>query len=141
MITLLCGILSFGGILLWDIFSDYRDWKKRKDINHSNQGFKRIMLLLIPTACFTIELVQPGDSVWLIALYAALSFLMVCFVFWVLFDGLLSNKKRFNWWHLGSDGPEDGVLDNFLQSLSKWQHITLKVVGAALFITIYILLL
>lgn len=77
-----------------------------------------------------------------VALWAVgITFFMVCFWYWILFDGLLSNKKRFNFWHLGSDGPEDGLLDNFLQSLTRAQHTALKVGGTISFTTIYILLL
>lgn len=142
---ILAGAITEAAILLWDINSDYRDWKKEKTINHNNQGFKRILLLLIPTALFTIPLFRHGETILIMlgltALFALVSFLMICFRFWLLFDGLQSNKKRFNFWHLGSDGPEDGVLDNFLQSITKWQHIALKVGGAVIFTTIYILLL
>lgn len=132
-------------ILLWDIKADFRYWKQEKPINHNNQGFKRILLLLIPTILFTIPLLPAGNYtltyVGIIVLYDLLSFAMVCFWYWLLFDGLLSNKKRFNFWHLGSDGPEDGVLDNFLQSLTRAQHIAMKVGGTIIFTTIYILLL
>lgn len=132
-------------ILLWDIEADFKFWKQERPINHSNQGFKRLMLLSVPIILYSIPLYWKVDSLWLqigiIVLIVGISFLHVCFRYWLLFDGLLSNKKRFNFWNLGSDGPEDGVTDNFLQKLPKWQHIALKVGGAAIFTTLYILLL
>ena len=117
-------------VLWWDIKADFGYWKQQKPINHSNQGFKRLMLLTPSIIMFAIPV-----SWWAVAI----TFFMVCFWYWTLFDGLYSNKRRFNFWHLGSDGPEDGVLDNFLQSLTKWQHISIKVGGALIFTTIYIL--
>ncbi len=119
-------------ILWWDIKADFRYWKKEKPINHSNQGFKRIMLL---TPSFIIMAIP-------IAWWAvAITFFMICFWYWLLFDGLYANKRRFNFWHLGSDDAGDGVLDNFLQSLKRWQHIAIKVGGVILFTAIYILCL
>lgn len=132
-------------VLLWDIKADFRYWKEEKPINHSNQGFKRLMLLTPSIILYSIPLYWEVDSLWLqiaiILLVVGISFLHVCFRYWLLFDGLLSNKKRFNFWSLGSDGPEDGRTDNFLQRLKKWQHIAIKVGGAAIFVTIYILVL
>lgn len=119
-------------VLWWDIKADFRYWKEERPINHSNQGFKRLMLLTPSIIMFAIPVAW-----WAVAI----TFFMVCFWYWLLFDGLLSNKKRFNFWSLGSDGPEDGKLDNFLQSLKKWQHISIKIGGSLIFTTIYILCL
>lgn len=144
MIYLIATAAILEHLVLWfDIKADFKFWKKEKPINHSNQGFKRLMLLTPSIIMYSIPLYWEVDNIWLqvgvIALIVSLSFLHVCFRYWLLFDGLLSNKKRFNFWSLGSDGPEDGKTDNFLQGLKKWQHISIKVGGALIFTTIYIL--
>lgn len=130
-------------VLLWDIKADFKYWKEERPINHNNQGFKRLMLLTPSIIMYSIPLYWEINNFWLqigvISLIVSWSVFMVCFRYWLLFDGLLSNKKRFNFWSLGSDGPEDGVTDNFLQRLKKWQHISIKVGGSLIFTTIYIL--
>lgn len=148
MINALCissGALIVALVLWLDIQSDYKDWKREKPINHSNQGFKRIMQLTPAVGLLTVPIYFQYPGFWvtilMTALAALLSFAMICFWYWLLFDGLYANKRRFNFWHLGSDGPEDGRLDNFLQSLTRAQHIAVKVGGCVLFTTIYILLL
>lgn len=132
-------------VLLWDIKADFKYWKEERPINHSNQGFKRLMLLSPSIIMYSIPLYWGVDNIWLqvavVLFIVGLSFLQVCFRYWLFFDGLLSNKKRFNFWHLGSDGPEDGKTDNFLQGLKKWQHIAIKLGGAILFTAIYIIIL
>lgn len=130
-IVISSAIILATAVLAWDIKSDFRYWKEEKPINHNNQGFKRILLLSPSIIMLAIPI-----SWWAIAAATP----MIMFWYWLLFDGLLSNKKRFNFWSLGSDGPEDGVLDNFLQSLKRWQHIAIKIGGVIISTTLYILL-
>ncbi len=135
-----CAAILEGLVLYIDVRSDFNFWKKGEYINHSNQGFKRMLLLLPSTVFYTVPILW-GVDWWIILLCGVISFAMIGFRYWILFDGFYSNKRRFNFWHLGSDDPGDGVLDNFLQSLTRLQHITIKAGGAMLFLIVYILLL
>ena len=132
-------------ILWWDIQSDFKYWKQKKDINHSNQGFKRLMLLTPSIIMMAIPITWVSTKllviVAIILLCVLISFGVIGFWYWLLFDGLYANKRRYNFWNLGSDDAGDGKADNFLQSLSKSQHIALKIGGCAIFTTTYIILL
>lgn len=131
------GAAAEAAVLVWDIATDYRDIQKGKPINHSNQGFKRLMMLSIPIVLFTLGIVWTGGTllanIGIIALCVFVSTGGVFFRFWLFFDGLLSNKRRRDFFDLGSDDPGDADTDNFLQGLKRWQHIALKVGGAVVF--------
>ncbi len=131
-------------ILWWDVKADFKYWKQKKDINHSNQGFKRLMLLTPSIIMLAIPITWVSTKllaiVAVIILCVLISFGVIGFWYWLLFDGLYSNKRRYNFWNLGSDGPEDGKTDNFLQSLTKSQHIAVKIGGCLIFTTAYVIL-
>lgn len=138
-------ILLAALILWWDVSADFKFWKKKKDVNHNNQGFKRLMLLSPSIITMAIPIRWVGDTLLsnlaIIGLCLLVSFGVIGFLYWLFFDGLYSNKRRYNFWDLGSDGPEDGKTDNFLQSLTKTQHIAIKIGGCVIFITVYLILL
>lgn len=56
---------------------------------------------------------------------------LICAVYWLLFDGLFNVLRGLNWWSTGSEDPDDAKTDNFLQTLTRWEHVTVKV-GAVL---------
>jgi hypothetical protein len=85
MVNIILAALCFGGVLWWDVSSDYRKWLKGIPINHFKEGVIR-SLLLVPS---TLLLGLPDIISWQTAFGALLQFS----VWWELFDGWY-NKKR-----------------------------------------------
>lgn len=120
---MIVSIIIFVMVLVIDLFTDLRLFKKGKPVNHKVgaalrlAGFIPIYFLL-------------G---WQIIPFAG-------FLYWLLFDGLYNVFRGFGWWFTGSDDKDDANTDNFLQHLSKWQHITLKIAGLIGSLLLYLLI-
>lgn len=125
-------VISFFAILAWDVITDYRKWLKQRSVNHTDEAWLRVLLMIVPTVFFCIAH-TPAFNIWVLIDVA----LMQLFIFWLLFDGIYNKLRGFGWWFAGSDDPDDSVLDNFLQEYPVAGAI-LKIGGSILFITIYI---
>jgi len=125
-------VISFFAILAWDVVTDYRKWLKQRSVNHTDEAWLRVLLMIVPTVFFCIAH-TPAFNIWVLIDVA----LMQLFIFWLLFDGIYNKLRGFGWWFAGSDDPDDSVLDNFLQEYPVAGAI-LKIGGSILFITIYI---
>lgn len=129
----LVAILLFVAVLIWDVITDYRKWLKSKAVDHKKESWLRIILLL-PSMIFFI--IAHSQNTWWVFVDV---WAMTGFVFWFLFDGIYNKLRGFNWWFTGSDDADDAGTDNFLQTIPHWLHVTIKVLGMAASVTIYIL--
>lgn len=131
IILLIFGIAAATLVLYKDINDDFKEWLQERPIDHKSQAAERLLYL-----CPSFVLVTLTVPWWGVVAAAP----MICSWYWVLFDGLLANKKGYNFWWLGSNDPDDGFFDNLLQPLTRIQHISLKL-GCVLVSTIgYILI-
>jgi hypothetical protein len=121
----------FGGVLYWDIRSDYRKWKAKKPINHINEWVLRIFLMV---PC--VYLLSHGQSIWKVITAA----LMISSIWWELFDGFYNKVRGFPWRFNGTVDPDDSFLDKILHKLSPLQETLLKWGLIVIFTTLYILI-
>lgn len=124
-------IILFLLVLRWKINRDYNLWRANKAVKHG-KSWRLLVLLLTPSV---IILAIP-ISIWGIILTAPL----IASCWWLTFDGWFNNKRKFNYWFTGSeDGKDDAKMDNLLQRLKKWQHISLKIGLILLFTSLYLI--
>jgi hypothetical protein len=134
---LICiAIAQVWGIMNYDVKSDYKKWKESIGINHSNEGWIRAVALSVPVTVLVLSLCWYNFFWYAIPVCAGL----VAWYYWTIFDGRYNNKRRFNWWFTGSDDDGDARTDNFLQRLTKWQAIAIKIGGCLLFTAGFVLL-
>lgn len=126
-------VISFFAILAWDVITDYRKWLKHHSVDHGAEAWLRILLMIVPTVFFCIAH-TPEFDIWVLTNVGFMQF----FTFWLLFDGLYNKLRGYGWWFAGSDDQDDPFLDDLIQKYPKLAAI-LKVAGAVIFITIYIL--
>lgn len=121
--------ILFLATLTIDLVIDIRKWKREDyKVNHRKKWIRGFGL--VPAA-----ILLSWQNWWLLLLSPGL----ILFLYWLIFDGLYNILRRFGWWYLGSDDPDDAETDNFLQRLPLWAHVTIKLGGLALFTTLYIL--
>lgn len=146
---LVWGIVNTIFITAIKLTVDYNKWCDRKPINHKLEWKIVVLASLIPAIYFGMA--NTGFSSELQILLAIkhiqfwFSFIasgpMMAFFIWFFFDGLYNKFRGYDWWFTGSDDPDDAKTDDFLQKLSLWQHVAIKVVGLAIGIILYILTL
>lgn len=133
------GIFLFLGVLTWDLVTDLQKWRGGVDINHTLEAFIRFGLL-IPSLFFLsgfgiffgpVKIGVPEKWFW----KTVSALLLMAFTYWLLFDGLFSVFRGFNFWFNGSKDYNDGALDRLLMDLKDWQEACLKIglVGFSLF--------
>ena len=127
-------VILFILTLAIDLFTDYKRWLNTRAIDH-NRGTWLRAIGLIP--CIILLTLSIGWSFpwWLIS--GLISFLVVGFNYWNLFDGIFNVLRGYGWFFAGSDDPDDARSDDFLQALSLTEGILIKVGGSVVFIIIY----
>lgn len=123
------GIIIFVITLVIDLYTDLWRWRHKMTINHT-RGVLLRAIGLIPS----IYLLSSPIGWTTVAML-----FLVGFVYWFLFDGLFNLLRGYKWWSTGTDDPDDAQTDNFLQSLTLWQHIGVKIGGIVFFTILYIL--
>jgi hypothetical protein len=114
------------------VFYDYRLWLRKKPVNHSLEW-----VLMALANGYPIYLFAKASTLHLI--YGAiLSGAMVAFFIWVVFDGLYNLVRGYHFFFTGTNDSNDAKMDNFLQSLSLWQHVAVKVGGLGVLVGVYI---
>lgn len=137
---MILGIIIFAVILIVDLIMDYIKFLNRKAVDHTGGGIVRGILLLIPVIFFASSL----DQKWYFTF--PISFAMVGFTFWLLFDGIYNLLRKENWWYVGSDDKEpgweskDSKSEDFLRRMPLWKHATIKLGGTFLAITAYVIM-
>jgi hypothetical protein len=127
--VILYAIILFTATLTIDLATDYRRWLRGKPINHTRGAVLRLIGLLP-----AVVLLSWHGSFWLIVAAT----LMTGFLYINLFDGLFNILRGFPWFYPGSDGPEDGVVENLLQKYPWLQAV--KVMGAVVAIVWYVII-
>ena len=129
-------VILFVATLTIDLVTDYKIWlNNHKTIDHDRGTWLRAIGLVPAIILFTLS-VGWSFPYWLIA--SLISFLVVGFNYWNLFDGIFNLLRGYSWLFTGSDDPDDSKSDNFLQSISLTEHILLKLGGSVVFILLYI---
>jgi len=118
-------------VLALKLVLNYRLWLKHKPVKHSKEW------VIMATGCCPAIVILAMQGTWYLT--GPMAAAAIAFFIWLFFDGIYNKLRGFNWWFTGSDDADDAKTDNFLQRLSLWQHILIKVVGLALFITLTIL--
>lgn len=136
LILILGGIVSFIIILDKDLDSDIKKWNNNEPVKHGKESRLRALWLLIPFILFVLATHPTGWSLVLTLFIVAGG---IFFNYLNFFDGQYNNRRKFNWWFLGSVDPGDAKTDKFLRKLPKWGHITFKIGGSLTFIILYIL--
>jgi len=127
-------VLLFYLVLRWDINDDFKKWLENKGVKHKREFFLRIALLLPCIVGFTYA--SPVN--WYYGFI--ISGLMVGSSFMLLFDGLYNNKRKFNFWFNGSNGPHDrSRFDRFWSNMPNWKEATIKIGASLVFVAIYYL--
>lgn len=122
----------FLGVLWWDIWSDYKRWKLKIPINHTDEWVLRAVLLLPAVLLLVI-----GDVS--IQKFVAATFL-VASAWWEFFDGFYNKIRGFSWRFNGTVDPDDSWLDSILHTLKPVQELILKWGLIIVFTILYILL-
>lgn len=130
-------IILFIATLAIDVITDYRRWLNSRSIDH-NRGVWLRAIGLIP--CIILLTLSIGWAFpwWLIS--GLISFLVVGFNYWNIFDGIFNVLRGYGWFFAGSDDPDDARSDDFLQALSLTEGILIKVGGSVVFIIIYFII-
>lgn len=112
------------------IVIDFNQWKRGKPINHNNRFWLRIFTLL-PSAVFYA--VGIGIiNIWLTLPMAGMAFMAI-------FDSAFNLARKLPVFYPGSDGPEDGVIENLLQKYPWLQYVKVIVaVGLVYLYTTYL---
>lgn len=126
-------VILFFAVLAWDVVTDYRKWLKHRGVKHTDEAWLRVLLMIVPTVLFCIAH-TPAFDIWVLTNVGFMQF----FTFWLLFDGLYNRIRGYGWWFAGSDDADDPFLDDLIQKHPKLAAV-LKIAGAVIFITIYIL--
>lgn len=101
------GIMIYGSTMYIDIVTDYKRIEDGRGVNHTRGLIIRCLGLIPSWICIGW---LPFDWNWRIAV----SFLGIMgSVYWMLFDGFLANKRRYNWWATGSSADSDRFLSSF----------------------------
>lgn len=135
-------IILFLLILKWKVDRDYNLWRAKKAVKHG-KSWRLLVLLLTPSViimAIPLEYIYLFNmKVWLWGVIVTAPF----FAFWwlLLFNGFYSNKRRRNFWDLGSQDNDDADTDDILQALPKWLHITIVILLPAIFTTLYLIAL
>jgi hypothetical protein len=112
---------------------DYRLWKQEKPVNHPKEW-----ALIALGNCPSIAMLSVSShAAWWVSL--ALSSMVVSSFIWLFFDGIYNRLRGYGWWFTGSDDADDALLDNVLQSLELWQHVSIKIGGFLLTLILYTL--
>ena len=110
---------------------DYKLWLKKI---HPNHALEWVVIALANS--YPIYLFAKASTLHLI--YGAiLSGAMVAFFIWVVFDGLYNLVRGYHFFFTGTNDSNDAKTDNFLQSLSLWQHVAVKVGGLGVLVVVY----
>lgn len=137
-IILVSAILWFAGILALNIARDYRYWLTNRATNHNNRFWIRMWCLIPSAVGFTYF--KAGNLVleWYTLIYLALSSLMIALVWANLFSGIRNRLCGQKWLFPGSDGPEDGVIENLLQKHAwiQWVIILAGIASIWLYVTL-----
>lgn len=123
---ILASILFTIVTIAW-IFIDLQYWYRNKSINHNNRFWLRLFTLF-PSAFFY------AMEIGLINLWLTLP--MVGIAFMVIFDGFFNIFRNLPVLYHGSDGPEDGVIENLLQKYPFLQYV--KAIAAVGIVWLYI---
>jgi hypothetical protein len=127
--VIIYAIILLAATLTIDLATDYRRWLRGKPINHKRGAVLRL-IGLIPA----VVLLSWHGSLWLIIAAT----LMTGLLYMNLFDGLFNILRGFPWFYAGSNGPEDGVIENLLQEY-QWLQVV-KIIGAVAATIWYVLL-
>jgi hypothetical protein len=121
--------LITAGFIIWD----YSYWLKHKAINHNNRFWLRA-ISFVPVAGWFAYLAG-GSYLW--ALF--ISLVMVASVFQNLFDGIFNILRGLPWFFPGSDGPEDGKIENLLQKYPwlQWVKVGIAIVSLIIYSILY----
>jgi hypothetical protein len=114
------------------LIHDYRLWLRKKPVNHSLEW-----VLMVLANSYPIYLFAKASTLhWIYG--AILSGAMVAFFIWVVFDGLYNLVRGYHFFFTGTNDSNDAKMDNFLQSLSLWQHVAVKVGGLGVLVGVYV---
>lgn len=135
-------IILFLLVLKWKVNRDYSLWKAQKAVKHG-KSWRLLVLLLTPSV---IIMAIPLEHIFLFGLKVhgwGVIITAPLFAFWwlLLFNGFYSNKRKRNFWDLGSQDNDDADTDDILQALPKWLHITVVILLPAIFTTLYLIAL
>jgi hypothetical protein len=100
------------------LIHDYRLWLRKKPVNHSLEW-----VLMVLANSYPIYLFAKASTLhWIYG--AILSGAMVV--------------RGYHFFFTGTDDSNDAKMDNFLQSLSLWQHVAVKVGGLGVLVGVYV---
>ena len=132
IVLILSSLIYSFFVLQWKVNRDYKTWRSKQPVKHGKSWRLLAFLLLPPIICLAIPI-----TLWGVIITAPF---FACW-WWILFDGWFNNKRRFNWWHTGSNDAFDAKTDDFLQKLKPWQRKALKMFLPALFTALYVICL
>lgn len=115
---IILSILWVIGVLIWDLLSDFKKWKKDIPVKHTDEALLRVLILLPAIAGFSAPDFDPLTMVSAAA--------MIFSWWWEFFDGFYNKLRGFSWRFNGSHDDDDPVLDEFLYKFSAKQQMLLK---------------
>ncbi len=142
LFTIPISILIFAGVLYWKVNRDYKLWNKNKAVKHG-KSWRLLAFLLTPSV---IMLAIPLEYIFIfdLKIYGwgiIVTAPMLSFWWLLLFNGFYSNKRKRNFFDLGSNDNDDADTDNILQALPKWLHISIVILLPLLFTFLYLICL
>jgi hypothetical protein len=131
------GIGLFFGLLIYKLHNNFRKWRNGyKTVKHSKEWVYVAISEMI-VAGIPLIISSEANLFLTIAIVEG----MIGFWFWLLFDGIYNLIRKFPFFFTGSeDGKEDAKTDNFLQKLSLWQHVCVKIIPVILFTYLFIII-
>lgn len=137
IIALLLTLIVIGGKLFFNI----KKWKNENYVIFHTKEWWIMVACLVPSV-FLLTLSSSRDwwgLHWIIGLALTLltSAGMLAAFIWFTFDGFYNLLRGFSFFYLGTDDKDDAKSDNFLQRLSFWQHIIVKLGTIIVLTTLY----
>lgn len=129
-------------VLVWDLVSDYKKWKKEIPVAHTREGWVRLALLLPSLFFFALPIYHDYFPNWKFFLYAVLSPSALLGSYYLFFfDGIYNLLRKQKFFFPGTDDPDDSITDDFFQKLTPLQHALTKIFLIILFTSVYYLVI
>lgn len=116
------------------LIADYKRWLKDRKIDHRKKLRTALWMVLLSPSIYLFTVSHHGTWYWVLACVLLMEFF--CYV--LIYDGLYSVLRGFNFWFLGSEDEGDAITDNFWQSIGVWYTKIIKITGSLLWVGVYI---
>lgn len=100
--------------------------------NHNNRFWVRLFMLL--PCVYGFAWAYDPRLTWWLPVHLCLCGIMVGLTWMPLFNGIYNIRRNFNWFYVGSDGDEDGVIEDYLQRWPWIQYIVHVLAGASVYL-------